>query len=193
MFRKTVFILTVFCVSLGLAQQKKGTGIGIALLDVQQLFEAAVSEGIGLNATIVVPIAASPTLRVEPEFGYFRATEEEKNGTTETMTADSWRIGLGIFPLTTYDSFTLYYGARIGYISQTITFEAGSVDLEETTTGYYIAPVLGGEHSFSNHFSIGGEAQIVYADLSSDSEFTDVEVTRSLLNTRALVFFRFFF
>jgi hypothetical protein len=195
MFKKICIAITLIFLltTAGLAQNSNNVGIGVAVIDVQQIFETLISGGVGMNATIVVPFAASPNLRIEPEFGYFRATEEDKNGTTETETATSWRVGVGIFPLKIIDSFTLYYGGRVGYISQTFGYEAGSVNLEETTTGFYIAPALGGEHSFSNHFSIGGEAQVVYATLSTDSEFTDDKTDRSLINTRVLVFIRFYF
>jgi len=92
-----------------------------------------------------------------------------------------------------YSPFTLYYGARVGYITQTLTDENGSETDEVSSSGFYIAPVLGGEHYFSDHFSLGGEAQIIYASVSTKPDEGNWEQDLSAINTRVLVYIRFFF
>lgn len=189
---KAIFILLCF-VSLSLAQSGNKVGVGIAIVDIQQFFEMIISQGSGMTATLTLPIEMSPSFRIEPEFGYFRASVENKNAVTQTETVTNWRIGAGLFPQKTYDKFVLYYGARIGYISQTQTDEVNGSKEEATTTGFYIAPAIGGEHFLSDHFSLGGEAQLTIASLSSEREGSDYEQSILLLNTRGLVFFRFYF
>lgn len=187
----TVFLSICFFSS-SIAQSSNKFGVGIALFDIQQLWETAISDG--WNATITFPIETSPKFRLEPEIGYYKATEENDNPTRE-HTVSSFRIGLGVFPQKTYEDFTLYYGVRVGYISQTQTSTISelNVDYEETTSGFFIAPALGGEHYFSEHFSIGGEAQLVYASLDSERKDSNDKSNLSYFNTRALIFFRFYF
>ncbi len=188
-----VVLLLVCFLGTGFAQESKKVGIGVALFDLMQLFETVMSDGIGANATIVVPVFMSANFRLEPEIGYFTATQEETNGDTETSTATSWRIGVGIFPQKTYDDFILYYGGRVGYLSQSEKYEEGTYNYEENTSGFFIAPAIGGEHFFSDHFSIGGEAQLVYATLDGDNNQNDDKISLNLFNTRVLAFFRFYF
>jgi hypothetical protein len=190
----TSLLILVFFIGSSFAQSSSKTGIGVALIDLQKLFEFSASEGVGANATITVPFILSPSFRLEPEVGYFSASQKaDINGTTYEESSVSLSIGAGIFPQNVYGDFTLYYGGRVGYTSQKLTEEAGTSKEEVTTSGFYIAPAVGGEHNFSDHFSIGAEAQIVYASLTNEEDNRDYDVDLSLLNTRVLVFFRFYF
>ena len=189
----SLFILACF-IGTSFAQSSNKTGIGVALIDLQKLFEFSASQGYGANATITVPFILSPGFRLEPEVGYFSASQKaDINGTTYEESASSWSIGAGVFPQNVYGDFTLYYGGRVGYMSQTQTDEAGTSKEEVTTSGFYIAPAIGGEHNFSDHFSIGAEAQIVYASMTNEEDDRDYDVDLTLIDTRALVFFRFYF
>jgi len=190
-----VFIIIFLCISgISLGQEATKTGIGIAIIDLEKLFEMNASGAVGTYATITVPIITSPSFRIEPEVGYFRASQEVTiSGTTYEESESSWRIGVGIFPQKMYEDFTLYYGGRVGYISQKKTSEGGGSEDEETTTGFFIAPAIGGEHNFSDHFSIGAEAQVVYASLTNEEDDRDYDVDLSLFDTRGLIFFRFYF
>jgi len=106
--------------------------IGISIIDLEKIFEMSTSDGVGANATITIPIITSPTFRLEPEVGYFSATQD--------------------------------------------------ATIRGTTTGFYIAPAIGGEHNFSVHFSIDAEAQVVYASLTNEKEDRDFDF--ELLPTR---------
>ena len=193
-----VFLLLLL-ISTGLAQSSGKVGIGVAILDFGKLVEMSMSDGIA-NATITVPFLMSPTFRLEPEVGYFSGTQKQEGqigpGLSYTWEAKAiaWNIGVGIFPQKVFDAFTLYYGGRVGYMSVKMTEElTGDPDWESTSSGFYIAPAVGGEHNFSEHFSIGAEAQIVYAALTNEETDRDDDVDLTFLSTRALVFFRFYF
>lgn len=190
-----IFIIIFLCISgISLGQEATKTGIGIAIIDLQKLFETNTSGGVGTYATITVPIITSPSFRIEPEVGYFSASQDYTvSGTSYEESVSSWSIGVGIFPQKIYKEFTLYYGGRVGYLSQKMTMEEGSNKDEETTTGFFIAPTIGGEHNFSDHFSIGAEAQVVYATLTNEEDDRDFDVDLSLFETRGLIFFRFYF
>lgn len=191
-----ILIILLLFVGTGFAQESTKTGVGVAIIDLQKLFEVNTANGFGSNAAITVPIIISPSFRLEPEVGFSSAKQEATiSGTTLEASVTMWNIGVGIFPQKIYEDFTLYYGGRVGYISQKMTDETGFDTDEETTSGFYIAPAIGGEHNFSDHFSIGAEAQFVYGSLTNKDEDRDpdYDVDLTLLNTRALIFFRFYF
>lgn len=188
-----VFIL-FFSAGISLAQEGNKIGIGVAAVDVQKMFEADMTPGGGTYSAITVPIILSPAFRLEPEIGYFNASQKASiNGTTYEESVTSWTIGAGIFPQKEYEKFTIYYGGRVGYISQKATSEAGANKNEETSSGFYIAPAIGGEHNFSDHFSIGAEAQFVYASMTNKDDNRSYDVDIALIDTRGLIFFRFYF
>jgi hypothetical protein len=170
------------------AQSEKKVGIGIVLFDVQKLLEFSASGGEYTINTISIIYETSPTFRIEPEIGYFNGSQEISNGMTQEHKITSWRIGVGILPQKPYEKFTLYYGARVGYINE-------NIEDESKANGYYIAPALGGEYFFSNHFSLGGEAQVVYISATTEPEddYENWESKLSVVNTRALAFVRFYF
>lgn len=152
------------------------------------------SDGYGANATITVPYILSPGFRLEPEIGYFRVKQKAIiDGDEIAEIATSYTIGVGIFPQKVYEGFTLYYGGRIGYMSQKLRAEEPGNTDEETSSGLYLAPAIGGEYHFSNHFSMGAEAQILYSTLTNEADGRTYDIDITLFNTRALVFFRFYF
>ena len=190
-----VFLLLLL-LGTGFAQSSAKMGIGVAIIDFETLFQLAMSEGTGGTATITIPYIMSPTFRLEPEFGYTSGTQKLDGieGSNWEATTSTMNIGIGIFPQKVYDTFTLYYGARVGYLTQKQTEEETDTDdYEATASGFYIAPAIGGEHNFNEHFSIGAEAQFVYTSLTSEEQGQDYEIKLTLMNTRALVFFRFYF
>jgi hypothetical protein len=159
-----VFILICFF-SFSFSQSSTKVGIGVAIIDMQQFFEAFASEGGSFNSAIMVPIEMSSSFRLEPEVGFSSATDEQSSGS----------------------------GARVGYITLTLTDEDDSGTDELSSSGFYVAPALGGEHYFSDHFSLGGEAQIIYASVSTEPDEGNWEQDLSAINTRVLVYIRFFF
>jgi hypothetical protein len=180
------------------AQPEKGWGIGVTIVDIQQLFEFSSAEARAFNSSIQVPFVLSPSFRLEPEIGYFRGKEvDELNTYKDEYTATQWRIGIGIFPQSMLKSSTIYYGARVGYVSLNLkeeeTIQGITTTDEATASGFFVAPALGGEYFFSNSFSLGAEGQLFYANLSTDIEGAQVDITTSLINTRGLVFVRFYF
>jgi len=201
MFRNSVIlgIILIMCFfTLTQAQPEKGWGIGVAVVDIQQLFEFSASEGMAFNSSIHFPFVLSPTFRLEPEIGYFRAKDvQELNNDKIEDTATQWRVGIGIFPQSVLKSSTLYYGARVGYVNLNLkeeeTFQGITSIDEATASGFFVAPAMGGEYYFSNSFSLGAEVQLFYAKLSTDVKNSQVDITTNLINTRGLVFVRFYF
>ena len=189
----SIFILVCFF-GFCFAQSSTKVGIGVAIIDMQQIFEAQLSDGGFFSSTITIPIDVSPSFRLEPELGFGSSTDERTSGSsTFEQSSISWKIGVGLFGLKKYDIFTLYYGGRVGYLTQTLTEEDGTNEDEMGTSGFYLAPAIGGEHYFSDHFSLGGEAQFVYTSVTTEPKDGNWEQNLSVINTRVLVFIRFFF
>ncbi len=190
----SIIILVCFFGS-SFAQSSTKVGVGVAIIDLQQLFTMSMTDGVGANATITVPIIVSPAFRLEPEAGFLSAGQKvDYDGATYEGKATSWSAGVGLFGQAIKNGFTLYFGGRVGYITQKQTEEmTGQPDEEETTSGFYIAPAIGGERNLTDYFSLGAEAQVVYASMKNEVKDRTFDVDLTLINTRALVFFRFYF
>lgn len=187
----SAFLVFLLSASMIEAQEDTKVGLGVAIVDLQQLLEASTLE---TNATISIPIITSSGFRLEPEIGLFTTTQKaEYEGSSSEYTVTSWSIGLGLFSQKEYGDFNLYYGGRVGYMSKKVSMESSFSSGEETTSGFYIGPAIGGEHNFSKHFSLGVEAQFGYALLTNEEEDRPYDIDLSIFNTRALVFFRFYF
>ena len=194
-----LIVMMVFCfLTVGQTQPANGWGIGVAIIDMQQIFEYGTSDGNAYNSSIVVPIILSEGFRLEPEVGIYRGKNtQELSGDKIEGTATQYRFGVGIFPQSMLESSTLYYGARIGYLSLNLredeTFGGTTTTDETTTSGFFVAPAVGGEYFFSNSFCVGAEVQVLNANLSTDIKDSSLEIRDSLISTRGLVFVRFFF
>lgn len=85
-------------------------------------------------STIYLTADLGKILRIEPSF---KLAISEFNR--------QYEIGAGVFGKRTLPKFNMLYGARFAYSNDKVTT---------------IAPTLGGEYYFSDHFSLSGEAQL---------------------------------
>ena len=152
-------------------------------------------------------LAVAPNFRIEPEIGFFRSSSEiEQNGDNGSYdsksTLKSFHVGVGIFPMVSQEKSKLYYGARLGIIRNSSSRESsysyeGYSDSDEDSnkaSGFYVAPTIGGEYFLSNHFSLGGEAQLRYSTFSEEGDDNNnAELSASSTATKALIFIRFYF
>ena len=151
--------------------------------------------------------------RLEPEVGVSRVAYSseitffggEDEDTAEVESAlTSLQIGTGAFFLQPVESGAFYAGARGGLLITSISqeysgfpseFEAPEID--ESGTGFFIAPAVGGEYFFGEHFSLGLEAQLMLAfpeapvDAFEEEEGDGPDITT--LDTRGLFFARWHF
>lgn len=206
-FKRTkIILLTLFfaftIVNAQETNEKKSTrvGIGVSLLDLNDVMGFVISQGTSQSSTLCLTIDSSPTFRIEPEIGYFVYNRERKdNNYKSENTLKSYRIGAGLFVKKSKDTnFHMFYGVRLGYLSSSAkskySSEFSSGKDEESSSGFYIAPALGGEYNFSDYFSLGGETQFMYSSTSfEDSDNPDAEVTMSTFSLKALIFVRYYF
>ena len=173
------------------AKEPVRVGIGVSLNPAIILIPTTGFLPFGIS-NFLIPIKVGKTATLEPEIGIFR-TSEEQGGTTQSLS--SWRVGLGVlFDMKTRDLLTPYAGARFGF-SRTKEDDSAT---ETTQSSWFMGAVLGAQHFFSPHFSLGGEIQLVRtsigdADVSPAPPFPIPESSQSAISTSGLVILRWFF
>lgn len=150
------------------------------------------------DSTIYVPINVSESFRIEPMLQYVNETSEDRllPDTPYTIAASydttQWIVGAGLFGVTKLaDSASVYYGGRIGYqsvkneIAYTGSLPPGytrPASSSDEYDGYLLAPTVGLEYHFSEHFSIGGEAALTYTSFDGDdSENENVSTSTNII------------
>lgn len=160
-------------------------GIGVALsnFDVATLFTGSGA------AQIYVPINLTPTLRLEPHFGYV-SVEDDADPTNDFS---SLTIGIGaLFTSQVAPQVLAYVGPRLSlsFASETVGVGGGATT-DADRTDFRIAAAFGGEYQFSPRFSIGAEGQLGYLAIGdTDLGPLGEEPGGSSVQTSALVFFR---
>ena len=169
-----------------------GFGVGVRVTNVLVVNSGLFGDAPGaVGTSLLLPMTASPGFRVEPEIGFGRSASE---GTTSTQIS----AGIGLLATFNREAFTLYTGGRFRYVSLSSEVDRGPFGppFEQSFSGIGLSPVLGGEHYFSRWFSLGAEAGVEYARLSTqrDDVFgeNDDEFDTSSISTQGSVFIRFY-
>lgn len=195
-------------------QSARRIGIGAALGSIHDLFSVIAmdtTEDTIAAPAILIPLQVTNRFRLEPEIGVFRHSRSERTD----YSANGVEIGVGVFPQTLQQNFRLYYGVRVGYVKReeekkkTISLRTAEITETQTQTsdGFFVAPAVGGEYLFSDHFSLGAEVQYRHTSVEglAFSTFTSVlpgvptprrDVERfdtSVSATRVLFVTRFYF
>jgi hypothetical protein len=176
--KKIAMVTALLCVSGSALAADFGLGVSIRSND----------------STIYVPIDVSKSFRIEPMLRYQNSKSESSvfgAGSPYTVAATaeltSWNVGVGVFGVTQVaESANVYYGGRIGYISADYeTSYAGTappgvsfLPSKDKSDGFFLAPTIGVEYRFSDHFSIGGEAALIYTKVDGD-QYTDESTSTS--------------
>ena len=127
--------------------------------------------------------------RLEPEIGYVRSSA---SGDEQNITFSTFQLGTGLFALNRIsDKTNFYYGGRLGFIRQSSEIALGEFDIDtesDSSTNFFLGPAMGAEHMLGDHFSVGGEAQLLYTSIDNEDE-----IDTSLIQTRATLFLRIHF
>ena len=141
-----------------------------------------------------MPILISPRFRLEPEIGLWRYSGSGKNW-EESYTILS--LGCGIFPMTKKGKVYIYYGARFGLIrisySAEYSWNGHTESDDDSKTDFHVSPAIGGEYFFTDHLSLGGEAQLNYIFVGQVDDDDDDDVSESLIRSKTLIFVRWYF
>jgi hypothetical protein len=190
--------------------QEPATTVGIGIsMDPTRLFMTGSS--IYSNAitpvNLYVPITGQD-FRIEPEIGYYSTSYKSSlSGSSAESNASMFHIGLGGFYVITANvPVRMYVGPRIGFnfasSTSSSTTPFGSSSSESTETDFIVGLSFGGEYLCAPQFSIGGEAQVNYISFGQPDVTTtpppsntgpSADLTRHLLSSNVLFFFRWFF
>jgi outer membrane protein with beta-barrel domain len=164
-FRFAFAALASLALSLpALAQERErprvGVGVGLTTFDfnvsmLASSFPAAVPD------SIYVPIALTPTFRLEPQIG--AASLSQNTGNEPSIETSVVSLGLGVFWLfPTSPQLDVYVGGRVVRTSYSSKLKFNPPRTSETTEGadIRVIPALGGEYSFHPRFSLGAEVQL---------------------------------
>ena len=167
-------------------------------------FGASISTVTGTAAPLfLVPVDVGSHLRVEPEVGYTRTTNEQTiqltpptlpvripvpivtSTTTKQITAVP-SIGTGVFFAQSREKIRLHYGARFGYartsteftnVARTTTGATSTTNTTGKQTGYFVGPSLGGEYFLGDRFSLGAELHVRYTSTDGRQQTVVVPLT----------------
>lgn len=165
----------------------------LTTVDVQAQ-DTRIGLGVGVTgvssgaAAIYVPIDFG-SFRIEPEFGLRRFSSEQ--GDVEASET-SIILGTGVFAEgATVANTVIYYGGRVGIARYSESIETPAGDNDESVTDLFLGPAVGAEYYFSERFSLGGEAQLMFTAIGQEDD--DDDGSASLLQTGAILFVRWYF
>ncbi len=176
------------------SQGRVGIGLGMPVNQLGQLL-GIFGGSASVEPQIFVPINISANLRIEPQLGYFRISDD-----ADDTDDSSFTLGAGVFFVKPVVQQTqLYLGGRLAVNWTRDEDRTSSTNVDKTEqTNVTIAGVFGGEYLPSPWFSVGAEAQLAYTALG-DPETTNsagVSVTGqggSIFSTVGLMFLRVYF
>jgi hypothetical protein len=140
--------------------------IGSSMMNLLTIIDGA---GMNLSPTVYYIHYLSNSKRIEPSLGYFSVSSEGESSSITTF-------GVGyLADRIQSNNFETYLGGRFS-----ITMVS-----DEDDSALSISPVCGAEYSFSDNFSIGGEARFNYSLNTGDDELSTMDISSHL-------FFRFY-
>lgn len=143
-------------------------------------------------ANILIPIRIAPNTMLEPEVGLLRSSVDDIGGSASFTNA---RIGVGLLMgLRERSALKPYIGPRVVYsrFSTKSDSPGGSIDSKQTT--WMLSGVLGAQHFFSPHFSLGAEAQLSRASVGEEQGTGGTgNPAQTIITTNGLVTLRWFF
>jgi len=151
-----------------------------------------------------VPIHFTPTIFVEPFFGYWSwGYDESYDSIDEYEKFRMMQIGIGAFYTMWFGPVDIYIGGRFGYDMWKYSWKSYDYwedDYDEddaSKSDMWFGPAIGGEYFFTQNFSLGGEVQFKYYSKGEwewpDSDDSDYTLKEKTMYTNTLFFIRWYF
>ncbi len=144
-------------------------------------------------SNVLVPITWGSKLRTEFELGFWRyARSWEQSG--QGMSNGRLSVGIYFLQPRLNEKMIFYFGPRIGLNRFTHWHESeySSPNRQsQSRTDWNFDAAFGGEYYLSRHFSLGGEARLLYYRFGKFAD--DEDEKESLITSKAMVIFRFYF
>lgn len=168
--RTSVTLLTLAASSLAAQDPPSDTkrtrtlGLGVQLNPTAMFIDddfGVVPSGL---SNFLVPIRVTPRTTIEPEIGFTRFSASAPGGGGAPASESSFsntRIGVGILGAMGSDGpLSPYFGVRVVRLTVSLETRSGTFSSSSETTGWTMAGVVGGQHFFTDAFSLGGEIQL---------------------------------
>ena len=167
-------------------------GVGVSLSPVAVFIEDSFGVVPFGFTNILVPIKMSPNTTFEPEFGIFR-TSSESGGFSTSFT--NLRLGFGLLlGMQERGGIHPYIGPRFGIGRTTAKSDGFGGPITTRQTTWQFSGVIGAQHFFSPHFSLGGEAQLTRASVSGEEPGGGgSDASQTFITTAGVVSLRWFF
>ncbi len=152
--------------------------------------DTRVGLGVGINEglSIFVPIDFG-SFRLEPQLGFRMMSSESGNVDRSSTTLI---LGTGIFAEGAEVANTvIYYGGRLGIVQNSEKVETPAGETDESTLDFFLGPAVGVEYFFSDRFSLGGEAQLIFTMFGEEDDEDDTSASQ--LQTQGTFFVRWYF
>ena len=167
-------------------------GLGFSMQ--QRLLDETAEPSYGFDfSNVLVPITWGSKFRTEFELGFWRYVRSwEQSGQGRS----NGRLSVGIYFLRPRlnEKMIFYFGPRFGFDRTSYWHESEYSSPKKHTqsrTDWNFDAAFGGEYYLSRHFSLGGEARLLY---NRFGKFADEEDEKeSLITSRAMAIFRFYF
>lgn len=157
----------------------------------------------GLDGILNLPVSLiapritlqSDARKIEIGIGFLKTNfkSDEPDFTSESS-ATSLKLQVAVSKEVKIDDLAIYIGGQIGIIrnssSSSFSSSFGSDSNEESFNHWYLGPIFGGEHFFSEHASLGGEVQFNYIKIGQGE---NSDGSGSIISTNVLLLFRFYF
>ena len=157
----------------------------------------------GLDGILNLPVSLiapritlqSDARKIEIGIGFIKTNSKSDDPDfTSENTFTSLKLQVAVSKVTKFDDLAIYIGGQIGIIrnssSSSFSSSFGSDSNEESFNHWFLGPILGGEHFFSEHASLGGEAQFNYIKIGQDE---NSDGSGSIISTNVVLLFRFYF
>ncbi len=171
------------------------TGFGVTFGKELFLFDEGDASGLTLpfdfaNVSVVI---RGTKFRLEPRLGYFRFSRSSSTSFgSGKFTFSNWRLGALVAANKIKGSTNYYYGANLGLIFTSQSSNFGSDSDSESKTDFFIGPAIGGEHMFSENFSLGGEIQVNYISMGEFNGESSIDVSQTAISTRGMIVVRWY-
>lgn len=159
--------------ALGAQETKSKFGLGATFnpgaLSIPGEAETVLTQA-GFN-NVLMPIRGQG-FTFEAEFGLLRSTTERQvqTGPTTSITVknkiSNKRLGVGVLKhLARRDNLEPYFAPRVGFIFASAEEPQGGSNTKTSSSNFYATGGAGAQYFFSDHFTLGGEAQLTYTKL----------------------------
>jgi hypothetical protein len=176
--------------------EKMRFGFGAALgKEVVMMGESALFNSVDFPS-FYFPIFLSSTLKVEPEFGFWKYSYKN----AEEKSLSLMHFGVGVFLVKWCNRMNLQFGGRIGIMRTSshykYSYMSETYDSEGSKTDIYFGPALGGECFVCTNLSLGGEIQFLYGKMGNwkykDENDSESDYKEYLMTTKTLFFVRWY-